>query len=304
MSQFGAISHNLQRDVPLAKYTAARLGGPAEWFFRAREAADYDRLNDIVMAAWADDVPVRVLGKGSNVLISDKGVPGLVVVDQVSQIDYQAGEADTWQVQASAGTGLIVLARGCQQRGIAGMSWAVGVPGTVGGAIVNNAGAHGDDMAASQPTVIALEHERGLVTYTPETLEFAYRSSTFKHRDDKRFLVRQAMLTLPAGDPMAIKAQMDEFNAYRVRTQPPGASLGSIFKNPPGDYAGRLIEVSGLKGHTIGGVQVSPVHANFIVNLGTGTASNYYDLIRYVQQAVSHQQGVQLELEIELLGLW
>ncbi|MCA9882537.1 MAG: UDP-N-acetylmuramate dehydrogenase [Anaerolineae bacterium] len=304
MSQFGEISHLLQRDVPLAKYTAARLGGPAEWFFRARDAEDHARLNDIMLAAWADEVPVRVLGKGSNVLISDQGVSGLIVVDQVAQIDYRSGEADTWKVQATAGTGLIVLARGCQQRGIAGMSWAVGVPGTVGGAIVNNAGAHGDDMAANQPIVTVLEHGRGLVTYTPDTLEFAYRSSTFKHRDDKRFLVRDAILTLSGGDPLAIKAQMDEFNAYRVRTQPPGASLGSIFKNPPGDYAGRLIEASGLKGHTIGGVQVSPVHANFIVNQGAGTASDYAALIRHVQQVVAQEQGVQLELEIELLGQW
>ncbi|QPC81923.1 UDP-N-acetylmuramate dehydrogenase [Phototrophicus methaneseepsis] len=303
MGAFDALTPRLERNVPLAKYTAARLGGPAELFLLVREPDHAPFLEQVIQAAWDDDIPVRVLGKGSNVLISDQGVQGLVIVNQLASVQ-QERQGDTYKVVASAGMGLVKLTRYCQQHGIAGIEWAVGVPGTVGGAIVNNAGAHGSDMAASRPVVTVLEYGRGRVIYTPEQMQFAYRSTVLKHCQDRRFLVLDAALTLPAGEQAAIREKMTHFNAYRTRTQPPGASLGSIFKNPPGDYAGRLIEACGLKGAGIGGVQVSPVHANFMVNSAIGTASDYYALIQHVQNTVLSQQGVQLELEIELLGEW
>jgi UDP-N-acetylmuramate dehydrogenase len=293
------LGDRLLKDEPLARYTAARLGGPADWLYVARQSTD--ELVEVVRAGWEAGLPVRVLGGGANVLVSDAGVRGLVVINHVSEItfgDWHEGR----NVAVSAGTGLVVLAHKCQARGLSGMEWAVSVPGTVGGAVVNNAGAHGGDMAQAVCDVVVLDADRGPKLYTRADLEYSYRSSRLKQRSDRRFLVLMALLALRPDDPAAIQARMDSFAAYRRQTQPPGASLGSIFKNPPGDYAGRLIESAGLKGYRIGGAQVSPVHANFFINTGQTTAADYYHLIRHVQQEVARQTGVQLELEVELLG--
>jgi UDP-N-acetylmuramate dehydrogenase len=290
---------DLQRDVMLAKYTAARLGGQADWFYIAKESTE--QLVEVVQAAWADNLPVRILGGGANVLVSDTGFRGLVIINHVT--DIQFGEwHDGRNVSATAGTGLLRMARECAARGISGMEWAVGVPGTVGGAVVNNAGAHGGAMADSVADVVVLEYGKNAQLYTNADMQYVYRHSVLKARADKRYIVLLATFILPPDDPQAIKQRMEDYNAYRKRTQPPGASLGSIFKNPVGDYAGRLIEVSGLKGYRVGGVEVSQKHANFFVNTGESTARDYYALIRQVQKTVLQKQGIQLEIEIELLG--
>ncbi len=286
---------------PLARYTAARLGGPADWLYVARESTD--ELVEVVSAAWAQGVPVRVLGGGANVLVSDKGARGLVVINDVAEVSFGDWH-DGRNAAATGGTGLIVLARKCAARGLAGLEWAASVPGTVGGAVVNNAGAHGSDMAAHLCDAVVLDAERGPQLMTREELAYGYRASALKARPDRRFLVLLATFALTPDDPAAIQARMDEFIAYRKRTQPPGASLGSIFKNPPGDYAGRLIEIAGLKGCRVGGVLVSPVHANFFVNTGDATADDYSALIEHVREVVYRHSGVELELEIERVGEW
>lgn len=284
----------------LARHTAARLGGTADWLYVAKDSLD--ELVEVVTMAWSEGLPVRVLGGGANVLVSDKGVRGLVVINDVSEITF--GEwHDGRNVCVTSGTSLTVLAHKCQSKGLAGMEWAVSVPGSLGGAVINNAGAHGGDMARVVVDAVVLD-AIGPKLLTRDELAYAYRSSSLKARPDRHFLVLMAQLALKPDDPQAIQTRMQEFIAYRKKTQPPGASLGSIFKNPPGDYAGRLIEAAGLKGYHIGGVEVSPIHANFFINAGSGTASDYYALIRYVQQVVKDRQGVELELEIELVGEW
>lgn len=293
---------NLKRSAPLAKYTAARLGGSADWLYVTGRDEPIEQLVEVVQAAWDAGLPVRVIGGGANILVSDRGVRGLVVVNRITQIQYGAWH-DGRTVSATAGTSLLRLARACATHGIAGMEWAIGVPGTVGGAIVNNAGAHGADMADSVADVVVYTATGGAQLYTAADLDYDYRYSALKARSDRRFVVLLATFVLPHDDRHAIQARMADYNAYRKRTQPPGASLGSIFKNPPDDYAGRLIQVSGLKGYQQGGVQVSDVHANFIVN-HTATASAYYALIEHVRETVYRQQGVELELEIELVGDW
>jgi UDP-N-acetylmuramate dehydrogenase len=255
-------------------------------------------LADVVQTAWAEELPLRILGGGANVLVADEGVPGLVIINHVSKISFGSDD----RVVAESGTGLGILARKCQGRGLAGMEWAVSVPGTVGGAVVNNAGAHGGDMGGVVEEVEVLEAEGGLRTYSRSDLDYDYRYSCLKARQDRRFLVLRAILALKSEDAAQIAARMEHFTAYRKQTQPPGASLGSIFKNPPGDYAGRLIEAAGLKGYRIGGAQVSPVHANFFVNSGQASAQDYYRLIRHVQQVVEAETGISLTLEIELIG--
>lgn len=295
------LGDRLLQNEPLARYTAARLGGAADWLYIAKDSSD--ELVQVVMTAWGAGLPVRVLGGGANVLISERGVRGLVVINHVSDIlfgDWHEGR----NISVTGGTGLTVLARKCQSKGLSGLEWAVSVPGTVGGAIVNNAGAHGGTMADAVCDVVVLEADRGPQLYTVADLNYAYRHSSLKVREDRRFVVLLATLALKPDDPDKIEARMQEFTAYRKQTQPPGASLGSIFKNPPGDYAGRLIEAAGLKGFKIGNVEVSPIHANFFVNVGEANATDYYRLIQHVQNAVKQHSAVDLELEIELVGEW
>lgn len=304
MKQLQALlGHRLRENEPLARYTAARLGGPADWLYVSNAKNLFDELIEVATTAWSMGLPVQVLGGGANVLVSDAGVRGLVIVNRINDIEF--GEwHDGRNVSATSGTSLMNLARRCQQAGLTGMEWAVSVPGTVGGAVITNAGAHGSDMAQTLGDVVVLEAGKGPQLYSCDELEYDYRHSILKARSDRRFLVLLATFALAKEEPAAIQERMDSFRAYRKETQPPGASLGSIFKNPPGDYAGRLIDAAGLKGYQIGNVQVSPVHANFFINTGDATAADYYALIRHVQGVVAQKMDVQLELEIEVVGDW
>ncbi|MBL8146050.1 MAG: UDP-N-acetylmuramate dehydrogenase [Anaerolineae bacterium] len=287
----------LRTDEPLARHTAVRLGGPADWLYIAQESVE--ELEAVVSAAWAAGFPLTVLGGGANVLISDAGVRGLVVINAVTAVSFNAEI-----VTVSAGHGLSKLARKCAASGLAGLEWAASIPGTVGGSVVNNAGAHGGDIAGCLVSADVLDARHGRRTLRVGDLAYGYRTSALKAQLDRRFLVLAATFRLQPGDPAASAARIDEVVAYRKRTQPPGASLGSIFKNPPGDYAGRLIESCGLKGLTVGGAQVSPVHANFFINRGGATASDYNALIDQVQAAVLAATGFRLETEIERMGAW
>lgn len=293
----------LKRHEPLAKYTAARMGGSTDWLYLANGRNMLDEMIQVVKIAWEEAIPVRVLGGGANILVSDLGFRGLIVVNRVSDVEF--GEwHDGRAVSATSGTGLTALGRMCQARGLSGLEWASSVPGTVGGAVVNNAGAHGSDMSKCIGDVVVLEAEKGPQFYSAADLKYAYRTSVLKSRTDKRFLVLLATFILQKDDPDVIQQRIHEFTEYRKKTQPPGASLGSIFKNPPGDYAGRLIDSCGLKGFRIGNALVSPLHANFFINDGHATADHYYQLIRHVQRVVVDKTGVLLELEVEILGEW
>lgn len=287
----------LLREEPLAKYTAARLGGPAEYLYVARESMD-DLVN-VLRRAWAADIPVRVLGGGANVLVSDNGVRGLVVINRIAQVQF---DAVTSTFKATSGMPLTVLARRCATNALAGFEWAVSVPGTLGGAVVNNAGAHGGDIARDlvEATLVDTTGER---TLTNADLAYNYRTSALKGQANRKFFVTGATLKLTHDDQEAINARIEANIAHRKRTQPPGASLGSIFKNPLGDYAGRLIESCGLKWYSIGGAMISPVHANFFINNGgNSTARDYYALIQHAREVVLKQTGVELETEVEVVG--
>lgn len=295
--------HDVLVNQPLARYTAARLGGGADYLHIATDPEFFDTL-DVLKTAWQNNIPVTIIGGGANVLVSDKGIRGLTIINRITELDHGEWENGS-TVSATSGTNLIRLTRYCQQYGYTGMEWAVGVPGTVGGAVVNNAGAHGSDISKSLVEVVVYEPKVGARLYTVDDLEYDYRYSKLKLREDRRFMVLMATFKLDKDDPDNIQKRMDEYNTYRKRTQPPGASLGSIFKNPPGDFAGRLIESAGLKGFQIGGVQVSTVHANFFVNTGRdATATDYFKLIQYVQRVVCEKFGIELELEIQTLGDW
>lgn len=282
----------LRRNEPLAAHTTLRLGGPADLWLPATSAAD---LAEAVLLARRQRVPVFILGSGANLLVGDLGLRGLVISNRAEAVAFQADG-----VLAESGVNLPGLARRCARRGLSGLEWAVGVPGTVGGAVVNNAGAYGRDMAATLRRAELLAPDGQRVWQPASWFDYAYRYSRLKGSRD--YVVLQAELDLAPADPMMVESQMAAFNERRKASQPPGATLGSMFKNPPGDYAGRLIEAAGLKGYQIGGAQISAVHANFFVNLGHASAGDVLALLEAAQQTVQEKFGVKLELEIEVVG--
>ncbi|GAB4530664.1 MAG: UDP-N-acetylmuramate dehydrogenase [Anaerolineales bacterium] len=283
----------LQRDVPLASYTAARLGGPAEALLAVHNA---DELAQAVRILWAEALPFYILGGGSNVLVSDAGLQAVVLLNRARRVHF-----DNAGVRAESGANLGAIARQAAARGLGGLEWAVNIPGTLGGAVFGNAGAHGGDIARQLQLAEILHPEQGILHLTSADLGYGYRTSALK-RGELAGIVLQATLRLQPAPHTEIQARMAAFTAHRRQTQPPGASLGSMFKNPAGDYAGRLIEAAGLKGLQIGGAQISPQHANFFINTGQATASDIFALIQQTRETVQQQFGITLELEIELLG--
>lgn len=286
----------LHFDEPLARHTTLRLGGPADVWLAVQSVAE---LIQAVSLARLHKVPAVILGSGANLLISDTGIRGLVLHNRASRVKFGGGQPVT--LTAESGATLPNLARRCARRGLSGLEWTVGVPGTVGGAIVNNAGAYGQDMAGSLIRAELLSPTNERVWRPVDWFEYSYRTSRLKsvQRD---WIVLQAELRLAAAPVAEIEATMNRFNERRKASQPPGATIGSMFKNPPGDYAGRLIEAAGLKGYRVGQAQISPVHANFFQNLGGATAKEVLELIKVARAEVEDRFGVVLELEIEVVG--
>lgn len=294
--QFG---QRLQENVRLANYTAARVGGPADALLVVNSAYELEKC---VTTLREMKIPFLILGGGANVLVSDRGFHGVVLLNRAHTIKIHA-QNDPPTVWAESGANLGMIARQAALRGLSGLEWANSVPGTLGGAIYGNAGAFDGDMQKNLLMAEILHPQEGKQTWSVEKFAYEYRSSVLK-RSATKAVILSATLKLEKSTPQAVKEKMDEFSNRRKQTQPPGASLGSMFKNPPGDYAGRLIEAAGLKGTRIGGVQVSPVHANFFINSEAATASDYRQLIELVRSTVEEKFGVRLELEVELVGDW
>jgi len=296
-----AFGERLRENESLARYTSARIGGPAEFLLIADSA---DELAEQVRTGWQLGMKVFVLGGGANVLVSDSGFRGLVLVNRARRVEFNE-EGENVVVRAESGVNLGVLARRCVVRGLAGLEWAATVPGTMGGAVYGNAGAHGGDIAGNLRMAEILQHDGTVREWSNEEMEFGYRTSALKRqRNGRNYVVLAAEMALTRGDAQALQAKVDEGVAHRKRTQPPGASLGSMFKNPPGDYAGRLIDAAGLKGKRIGSAEISTLHANFFVNLGECRAPEVFALIHLAHDAVKAKFGVDLELEVELVGEW
>ena len=291
------LGDSVKENVPLAPYTSARIGGPADIFVTADNVAELVR---VVKLLWKRDMTFTIIGGGSNVLVSDKGVRGVVILNRAKGVKFQGGDQPS--VTAESGVVFSNLANRCASKGLAGIEWAATVPGTVGGAVYGNAGAFGGDMAGN---LIAAEllTENGRESFSVEQMKYAYRSSVLK-RGEQKGIVLSADLQLTNSTKDDVTVKIQQFSAHRKATQPPGASMGSMFKNPAGDYAGRLIDVSGLKGSRIGNAEVSPLHGNFFINHGNTRAADIRSLIEKVQKTVKDKQGVDLELEIEFVGDW
>lgn len=295
----------IQPQASMSLYTTMRIGGPADFLVRSQEA------DDIVAAvrwAAAEGVPVTVIGGGSNLLVGDAGIRGLVIVSRTP--GERAGKllatedlGDRVELTVGAQAPLSWVGRYCAERGWAGMDWGVGLPGQIGGATVNNAGAHGTEL---KDHLVALDllHETGEIERVPASwLEPSYRMTHIKAAARPRpWIVLRSVFHLPKADPVELVRLADEHAEFRKLTQPTGACSGSTFANPPGDYAGRLLEEAGLKGFSIGAMQLSPKHANWVVNTGGGTAKDAWALIQHARAAILERCGIELRPEVERVG--
>lgn len=282
--------------VPLASLTSFRVGGPAQWYAAPRQVTELQASFDW---ARAHGLPVTLLGAGSNLLISDRGLPGLVI--STRRLRQSLFDPESGQVTVGAGEPLPRLAWQAAERGLRGMEWAVGIPGTVGGAIVMNAGAHGGCTADYLVNAHVLLPDGTTKILTPQDLRYRYRTSALQ---GKNWLVTQATFQLQAGfDPTEITALTTQHYQHRRTTQPYHLpSCGSVFRNPSEHKAGWLIEQAGLKGYQIGGAQIAERHANFILNCGNAMASDIFRLIHHVQQEVEQRWSLRLEPEVKILG--
>jgi len=292
-------SNRLQENVSLVNHTSSRVGGAAAFFVQETELAIFE--SDIQWC-WQHDIPFIVFGSGANILVGSAGLDLLVLQNRCSQISL-SGTAEAPLIHAESGAAFIAVARFAAQHSLAGLEWACAIPGTLGGAVYGNAGAFGSDMKSTLQGAYIMDRQVGSKTLSSEEMDYSYRSSALK-RNPGNAVILAADLKVRKGVQEEIVARMDGNIAQRKASQPGGASTGSTFKNPDGDYAGRLIEAAGLKGLKVGGVLVSPVHGNFLINDGTGKAEDYLQLIRLIQSTVSTKFGVNLELEIELIGNW
>ena len=288
---------------PLARHTSFRIGGPAQALIVVEAV---DELCEVVLWAREREVPHYVVGQGTNLLIADVGLPGVVIVNRCAGWEWEETSAGV-AVRVEAGHSLAALAHRACEAGWSGLEWAAGLPGTVGGAVVGNAGAFGRDISDALVRAIVLDPEGRSLTMSRDELGFGYRTSRFKEEGRtgcRGHVILSAELALARGERERVMEAAAEVMRLRRDSQPIGQlCAGSVFKNPERDYAGRLIEAVNLKGARCGGAQVSPRHANFIVNLGTATAQDVLDLIELVRTRVREQCRQELDLEIECWGL-
>ena len=288
----------LRRSVGLADYTTWRVGGSAQWFAEPESAL---QLQALLAWAQAEGLPSLVIGAGSNLLVSDAGLEGLTLCNR--RLQGAVLDAATGLIEAQAGEPIPSLARRAARAGLSGLEWSVGIPGTVGGAAVMNAGAQGGCTAEVLESVTVIEPHKPNQPFELRAgeLDFAYRHSRLQ---EEPLVVLSARFRLNAGhDPAEVSRRTSANLHSRTSTQPyQQPSCGSVFRNPEPQKAGQLIEALGLKGLSIGGAQVSPIHANFIVNTGAATAAEIDQLIGAVQERIQAAHGITLHTEVKRLG--
>ncbi|MEH2065836.1 MAG: UDP-N-acetylmuramate dehydrogenase [Nostoc sp.] len=286
----------IKSQASLSAFTSYRVGGAADLYVSPR---NLEALQASLKYAKERDLKVTTLGAGSNLLVSDGGISGLVIATR--HLRFSNFDPQTGQLTVAAGESIPSLAWAAAELGWEGLEWAVGIPGTAGGAVVMNAGAHNSCIADMLVSAQVLSPDGTLETITPEQLGYSYRTSLLQGGDR---IVTQATLQLaPGADPAKVVAITKEHKKHRLSTQPYNfPSCGSVFRNPKPYSAGWLIEQTGLKGYQIGGAQVALLHANFIVNRGGAKASDIFCLIRHIQHQVQERWSINLEPEVKMLG--
>jgi UDP-N-acetylmuramate dehydrogenase len=287
------------RDEPLARFTTMRVGGPADLFATVHNLFE---LRALVRFARQRELPHFVLGRGSDLVISDRGIRGLVIQDRA-----EGSRVDDDRYVADAGVPMARAATETQKAGLTGLEFGLAIPGTVGGAVWANAGAHDADVAGALVSARVLDGAGSEAVIPAGDLGLSYRDSRFKRDggDGPAELILDATFQLAAAEPDTIKGRLDEIRRWRQTHQPLGLpSAGSVFRNPSGDSAGRLIEDAGLKGFRIGGAVVSAKHANFIVNDQKGSAADVRRVGDHVREVVAERTGIELVYEVEFVGDW
>ncbi|MBE9208392.1 UDP-N-acetylmuramate dehydrogenase [Nostoc sp. LEGE 06077] len=286
----------IKPQASLSAFTSYRVGGAAEWYVAPR---NLEALQASLNYAKEHNLTVTTLGAGSNLLVSDRGLPGLVIATR--HLRHSHFDPETGLLTVAAGESIPSLAWEAAQLGWQGLEWAVGIPGTVGGAVVMNAGAHNSCIADILVSAEVFSPDGKLETLTPAQLGYSYRTSLLQGSDR---IITQATLQLqPGADPAKVLALTKQHKQHRLSTQPYNfPSCGSVFRNPKPYTAGWLIEQTGLKGYQIGGAQVAQLHANFIVNRGGAKASDIFCLIRHIQQKVQEHWSILLEPEVKMMG--
>lgn len=282
-------------DEPMKKHTNFKIGGNADVFVIAK---NIEEIKCVIQFSKENNILLTILGNGSNVLVSDKGIRGIVL--QVGTKEIKIEKQKNALVEVEAGVMLGALAQVLLKQSISGFEFAAGIPGSIGGAIRMNAGAYGGEMKDIVKDVTVLNEKCEISVLTNEECEFSYRHSRFT---DSKEIVIKVTLELPLGDEAEIKAKMDEYDQSRREKQPLNLpSAGSTFKRGSDFITAKLIDECGLKGYTSGDAQVSTLHAGFVVNLGNATAQDVLNVVNHVKQVVLEKTGKQIELEVELLG--
>jgi len=289
----------LQENIKLCNFTTMKVGGPADALMIAHSSAE---LAGMIDAVWKLELPLHVLGGGSNLLVSDLGLRGVSIINHAHTIKINSKSAP-YSVWAESGALMVNLGKQLILRGLKGMEWAATIPGSVGGAVYGNAEAFGKDTSNDLISADIFHKESGREEWSCERLDYTYRASTLK-RNDEPAIVLSALFNVEKGNPEEIKTEIEGYRKRRAKIQPPGPSVGSVFRNPQGHSAGRLIEETGLKGKVIGGAIISTKHANFIINNNNATARDILDLILLARSRVFEKNGINLIPEIELVGEW
>lgn len=282
-------------DEPMRKHTNFKIGGNADVFVIAKSI---EEIKCVIKFSKENNIPLTILGNGSNVLVSDKGIRGIVL--QIGLKEIKVEKYENALIEVDAGAMLGALAQILLKQSISGFEFAAGIPGSIGGAIRMNAGAYGGEMKDIVKNVTVLNEKGEINILTNEECEFSYRHSRFTNSKE---IIIKATLELPFGNENEIKAKMDEYAQSRKEKQPLNLpSAGSTFKRGADFITAKLIDECGLKGYTSGNAQVSTLHAGFVVNLGNATAQDVLSVVNHVKQVVLEKTGKQIELEIELLG--
>ena len=285
----------VKKDEELARHTTMKIGGPADLFV---EPTSIDGLKKTMQLVQKYRVNWRAIGRGSNLLVSDQGIEGVVIKLGNNLKDMKL---DGTQLTVGAGYSIVALAVLISKKGLSGLEFASGIPGSVGGAVYMNAGAHGSDISKILTDAHILFEDGSLQWLTNDEMEFSYRTSVLQKK--RPGIVVEARFQLTEGDKEQIVAVMQKNKDYRKVTQPyDSPCAGSIFRNPLPHFAGKLIEEAGLKGFQIGGAQISEMHGNFIVNAGNAKAFDVLQLIEYVKKTIMEKYNIQMETEVEIIG--
>lgn len=290
-SKIGKVKEN----EPLAHHTTIKIGGPADIFIEPTSVTNLEKVMDIIKK---HQVNWRAIGRGSNLLVSDKGIEGAIIKlgSGIDHLDINGSE-----ITVGGGHSLVSLSTLISKKGLSGLEFASGIPGSVGGAVYMNAGAHGSDISKILTKAHILFEDGTMEWLSNEEMDFSYRTSVLQKK--RPGIVVEAVFQLDEGEKGNIVAQMQKNKDYRKETQPWNyPCAGSIFRNPLPNYAGKLVEVAGLKGFSIGGAKISEMHGNFIINAGNATAGDVLALIQHVKDTIYNLYEIRMETEVEIVG--